>query len=225
MKKITFLVACLLVMNTTLVEAKSKSLEVTRHRGYAVDYRDAEPIYLVERGISFYVFPNGEFDFNTSRSNGPRDTYYRGTGRRGDVTPEADRRGNRPVRIEYDFDGRVRRIGNVFLNYDFFGRIKRIGTVSMSYNSFALKRIGGMRLYYNFRGEIVGVAGFINYNNSGYDYNPCPAGYNDWDDNDDWDDEDDNDYYYYKKDGTKEKMKKEDVEEIKRETTERKKES
>ena len=93
----------------------------------------------------------------------------------------------------------------------------------MTYNSFALTRIGGMRLFYNYHGEIVGVTGFVNGMNYGYQYNPCPAGYSGGDyDNDDYGNDEDGDFYYYKKDGSKEKMKKEDIDGVRKDAVERK---
>lgn len=230
MRKITFLVAGFLLM---LNAATAQEIRTDRrgngnghhngngHNGhndyYAIDYRDAEPIEFRERGISFYVFPNGDFDFNTGNSS-----YI---ARRGGVptTTNIENRGVRGIRIEHDNYGRVRRIGNVFINYDYYGRVKRIGSVYMTYNSFALTRIGGMRLFYNYHGEIVGVTGYVNGMNYGYQYNPCPAGYSGGDyHDDDYGNDNDDDFYYYKKDGSKEKMKKEDIDGVKKDAVERK---
>ena len=95
----------------------------------------------------------------------------------------------------------------------------------MTYNGFALTRIGGMRIFYNYHGEIVGVSGYVNGYNYGYTYNPCPEGYTGggYGHDDDYGYDDDDDFYYYKKDGSKEKMKKEDIDAIKRDAVERKK--
>jgi hypothetical protein len=169
------------------------------------------------------LFPNGEFDFNTRpavrpRVNGtsgaPRGMYY-GTSERG-------------IRVEHDNFGRVRRVGNVYINYDAYGRVKRIGTIYMSYNSFAVTKVGNMRIVYDRRGRIVDVYGFINHANGGYFYNPGThysggnGGYGYGDDyNDDY--ESDDDFYYYRKDGSKAKMSEEDIKEIKKETLEVKK--
>jgi len=225
MKKITLLVVAsiLLVGNMSLASENPVFSDNTDRRGYYIDYRDAEPIIFKERGIEFMLFPNGEFDFNTRpavrpRVNGtsgaPRGIYY-GTSERG-------------VRVEHDNFGRVRRVGNVYINYDAFGRVKRIGTIYMSYNSFAVTKVGNMRIVYDRRGRIVNVFGFINHANSGYFYNPkgthYTGGNNGYDDDNDYGDEDnDDDYYYYRKDGSKAKMSDDDVKEIKRETLEIKK--
>ena len=224
MRKITFLVASFLFMlnATTAQEIRTdrRGNGNGHHSGhndyYAIDYRDAEPIEFRERGISFYVFPNGDFDFNTGNSS-----YI---ARRGGVpTTNLENRGVRGIRIEHDNYGRVRRIGNVFVNYDYYGRVRRIGSVYMTYNSFALTRIGGMRLFYNYHGEIVGVTGFVNGMNYGYQYNPCPAGYSGGDyHDDDYGNDDDGDFYYYKKDGSKEKMKKEEIDAVRKDAVERK---
>ena len=228
MRKITFLVASFIFMlnATTAQELRTDrrggnghSNGNGHHNGhnnyYAIDYRDAEPIEFRERGISFYIFPNGDFDFNTGNGS-----YIARRG--GTPTTQTVERGARGIKIEHDYNGRVRRIGNVFVNYDYYGRVRRIGSVYMTYNSFALTRIGGMRLFYNYHGQIIGVTGYINEYNYGYTYNPCPNGYiGGTYDNDDYGDDDD--FYYYKKDGSKEKMRKEDIDGVRKDAVERKK--
>jgi hypothetical protein len=223
MKKITLLVVAsiLLVGNMALASENPVFSDNTNRRGYYIDYRDAEPIIFKERGIEFMLFPNGEFDFNT-RPSGPRHA-VNGTsgapGTRGYYGPI-----DRGIRVEHDNFGRVRRVGNVYINYDAFGRVKRIGTIYMSYNSFAVTKVGNMRLVYDRRGRIVDVFGIINHANSGYFYNPRGTysggnggyGYG----NDYGDDYNDDDYYYYRKDGSKAKMSDDDVKEIKKETLE-----
>ena len=223
MNKITLLVVAsiLLVGNLALASENPIFSDNTDRRGFYIDYRDAEPIIFKERGIEFMLFPNGEFDFNTqprygSNINGtsgaPRGMYY-GPSDRG-------------IRVEHDNFGKVRRIGNTYINYDAYGRVKRIGTIYMTYNSFALTKVGNMRIIYDRRGRIVDVFGSINYANSSYYYNPRGTQYNSnaWNNSDDNDDScDDEDFYYYKKDGSKAKLIAEDVKEIKRENKENKK--
>ena len=63
--------------------------------------------------------------------------------------------------MEHDDFGRVRRIGNVFINYDSNDRIKRVGSVYMSYNRFALEQVGGLQIIYNRRGQIVDMVGSV----------------------------------------------------------------
>jgi hypothetical protein len=228
MKKITLLVVAsiLLVGNMALASENPVFSDNTNRRGYYIDYRDAEPIIFRERGIEFMLFPNGEFDFNT-RPSGPRyavNGTNRAPGTRGYYGTS-----ERGIRVEHDNFGRVRRVGNVYINYDAFGRVKRIGTIYMSYNSFAVTRVGNMRIVYDRRGRIVDVYGFINYANSGYVYNPRGEHYSGgnggygYDDDYDDDYESDDDFYYYRKDGSKAKMSDDDVKEIKRETLEMKK--
>ena len=111
---------------------------------------------------------------------------------------------NYGTRIEHDSFGRVRRVGNTFINYDNRDRVSRIGSVYMRYNRTALTQIGGMRIVYNRRGEIVDTVGNIK-SYSGYAYN-CNNHY--YDDNDNYtaSNYNNNDYYYYKTDGTKAKI-------------------
>jgi hypothetical protein len=198
MKKITLLVAGILLVGSAVnaSEIITNSGEENR-TGYSFD----EPISFIERGIEFFVFPNGEFDFNTRPEDSEGDYFYKAAGKRGTVTT-AKRTGNYGTRIEHDSYGRVRRVGNTFINYDSRDRVSRIGTVYMKYNRTALAQIGGMRIVYNRRGEIVDTIGRIKgYSNSGYAYN-----YNDSDYSYTASSHNDNDYYYYKADGTKAKI-------------------
>lgn len=205
-KKITLLVASIFLAGGMAYASENPVFSEgnKEKRMRLVDYRDAEPIVFNERGIDFYVFPTGEFDFNTRPDDSHGEYYFKTAGKRGTVIVE---RGGRPenfgVRIERDAFGRVRRVGNTFINYDAFDRVNRIGTVYMRYNSFALTQIGGMRIVYNRSRQIVDMFGNIKRNyHAGYsnpsDYN-FPRG-------NDYDSYDNGDSYYYKQDGTKAKV-------------------
>ena len=149
MKKITFLVASVL-MTCGIVNA-------TENRK---NFNSEEPISFNERGIEFFVFLNGEFDFNTRPQDSQGDYFYKTAGRRSSVVVTRNPV-NYGVLIEHDSFGRVRRIGNTFINYDNRDRVNRIGTVFMRYNRFALTQIGGMQIVYNRRGDVVDAFGSV----------------------------------------------------------------
>ncbi len=204
MKKITLLVASILLVGSVANASEIIKNSDGRNRSrYSFD----EPISFTERGIEFFVFPNGEFDFNTRPQDSQGDYFYKTAGRKGTAT--SARGGvNYGVLIEHDSFGRVRRIGNTFVNYDSRDRVNRIGTVYMRYNRYALTQIGGMQLVYNRRGQLVDMIGNVKGNrNYGYAYN-----YNDGYYNDDYDNgyggstANDDSTYYYKKDGSKAKV-------------------
>ena len=202
MKRITLLVASifLVVSVAKASEVNTKSDEVRRS-----NYSFNEPISFTERGILFFVFPNGEFDFNTRPEDNEGDYFYKTAERRG---PEVQTRElvNYGTRIEHDVFGRVRRIGNTFINYDNSDRVSRIGSVYMRYNRFALTQIGGMQIIYNRRGDIVDTIGSIK-GYGGYTYNNNHY----YDDNDSYTTSNNNntDNYYYKNDGRKAKIENE----------------
>ena len=203
MKKITLLVASILLVGS--VANASEIIKISgeeRRNNYSFD----EPISFTERGIEFFVFPNGDFDFNTRPDDSQGDYFYKTAGKRGAVTTERITP-NYGTRIEHDSFGRVRRVGNTFINYDSRDRVSRIGSVYMRYNRTALSQIGGMRIVYNRRGEIVDTVGNIK-SYSGYAYN---NNYHYHDDNDNYTASNYNneDYYYYKADGTKAKIENE----------------
>ncbi len=197
MKKITLLVAAnLLVASLALATEKNTFSDFERNVAYA-NYMDAEPIVFMERGIEFYVFLNGDFDFNTRPQDSQGGIFYRRGGTRVTTAVAV----NYGVRIEHDSFGRVRRVGNTFINYDSRNRVSRIGTVYMRYNRFALSQIGGMQIVYNNRGMITRTIGQVNNTRGNYGftttYYGSSSGYNSGYTYND------NSYYYYKADGTR----------------------
>jgi hypothetical protein len=220
MKRITIIIASMLLIITSATvtasakDASSKDLRITKR------YRYTQPILFVERGVEFLIFPNGEFDFNTEIVDGPfnNDFYFRNqNSRRSSVNVTYGAPGNRMryarpgVLLLHDRFGKVRRIGNLFLNYDRYGRIKRVGSVYMQYRHGKLKRVGGLSIQYNRFGDMIGTHGFVNHSNQGCGAcgaSGCTADHFDdsWFDND-WNEFDD-DYYYYRKGDKKLKRKK-----------------
>ncbi|HEX9981114.1 MAG TPA: hypothetical protein VGB50_11180 [Flavobacterium sp.] len=193
MKKITLFAVLLLIANTA---GATEAVQTNRPATFSFE----EPIMFTERGIDFFIFPNGEFDFNTETSTGSGQ-YFRRGGANVNITYGAPGNLSSGVLIEHDALGRVRRIGNVFVNYDHANRIKRIGTVYMTYSRSGLTQIGGLRIIYDRRGRIIDINGSVkgyqpyaynSYNNSYY--GPANGSHTQ------------NDYYYYKTDGTKTKV-------------------
>jgi hypothetical protein len=166
MKKITLLVASIFLIGSGVANATE------RNKGrFPVDVRNADPIVFTERGVEFYVFPDGQFDFNTRPSKG--EMYYKSGRRNGPNmtygSPANGQNRNYGVKVEHDYTGKVRRIGNVFINYDANDRIKRVGSVYMTYNRYALTQVGGLQIIYNRRGQIVDFVGAVN-GGRGYQY-------------------------------------------------------
>lgn len=220
MKKITLLVAGIL-LSGTLAHA-SENATASDYKSYysaPVIYYNAEPVVFTERGVEFMVFLDGGFDFNTVPATGGA-SYYKGSRSQiasSGVGTRYTNNINTGVRVEHDNMGRVRRVGNVYINYDAAGRVKRIGSVYMNYNSFALTQIGGMRFVYDKYGRVTKTYGTINNNSRSYVYQPGNGYGSSYSTNTG----SYQDYYYYRKDGTKAKMTDTDIAEIKREELKR----
>ncbi|MFT6749707.1 MAG: hypothetical protein ACJAQ1_001661 [Flavobacterium sp.] len=200
MKNFTLLVASVLLIGNLANANETKIISKVK----AVNYYENEPLSFTERGIEFFVFPNGDFDFNTRPDDSQGNYQFKTAGRR---STEVNR-GNRPINygvlIEQDSFGRVRRVGNTFINYDFSDRVTRIGTVYMQYNRFALDQIGNMRLIYNRHGQIVNTVGNIKGNRyQGYAYQNNQNNSPYYQNNNSSD-------YYYKKNDKDEKDRKRD---------------
>jgi len=156
MKKITFLAAVLFAFAGT---ANASGIINFADGFTKTRFSADEPIVFTERGIEFYIFPNGEFDFNTVETASSGTVYKNGRRNTTYGAPAG-------TRIEHDAAGRIRRIGNVFMNYDSNNRIKRIGSVYMSYNRFALTQVGNLRILYNRNGQIINIIGNVKHGNS-----------------------------------------------------------
>ena len=206
MRKLVLLFTGMLIgLTTVTAETKSASQgeDLVLNRNYY-----AQPILFVERGVEFLIFPDGSFDFNTQLEQTQGDNYYRrSTTKRRSVNTTYGAPGtqvtystprDRGMIVTHDRDGKVRRIGHVFLNYNRTGQIKRLGSVYIAYNRQGLvSQIGSMRLKYNRNGHLIKTIGHVNrantsnyggqHHNNTVDYNT----YNDYNTNDD--------NYYYKK--------------------------
>jgi hypothetical protein len=121
MKKGVLILLAMFLMVTT-VEAK-KSKNITNKFGVNY-YSYNNAINFFEDGIEFFVFTNGDFDFDTNFIN-------------------------RRVKIDKDFQGRIRRIGNVRLRYDFRGNVTRIGNIRINYFRNRLTNVGDLRVRYD----------------------------------------------------------------------------
>lgn len=204
MKKITLLVASIFLVGSVANASEIINPSDDNYKT-ATRFNADEPIQFTERGIEFFVFSNGEFDFNTRPNDSQGDYYYKTAGRRNeDSNRHPDNFG---TLIEHDSFGRVRRIGNTFINYDYSDRVSRIGTVYIRYNRFALAQVGGLQIVYNRFGEIVDMFGSVkNTRNYGFTYSNNYENHNQnhFDYNNQYNSSsNNNDYYYYKKDGTK----------------------
>ncbi|MBT8260673.1 MAG: hypothetical protein KJN82_05120 [Bacteroidia bacterium] len=212
MKKITLVMAALLIGLTSATATVSTKTNNGKKLGITKRYHFTQPVMFVERGVEFLIFPNGEFDFNTELVSAPYDdnVYYKGSSRRSNVNRTygapgsyANFHSTAGTLVLHDRYGKVRRIGNIFLNYDYYGRIKRVGSVYMRYRHNRLVQVGGLKLLYNRHGKFVGTRGKVNRYNHGYNYFTPSNNYGNgfgsyhWEDN--FDEDYDDNFYYYKK--------------------------
>jgi hypothetical protein len=201
MKKGLLLILGMLMMVST-AEA-SDGVKTSSKLDY-YNYRNVKPIQFIEKGIKFYVFPNGEIEFKAqSRSRYNSRYTYRNGGRYSRRTQLHN------VSISRDYYGRVKRVGTVFINYNRYGKVSRVGSVFIDYRRRRMTNVGGLYIRYNRYGE-VNYFGQVKprYSHRNYDYNRFYDGmildfHNDYffdtdfyDNFDNYDEDDD--FYYYK---------------------------
>jgi hypothetical protein len=167
MKKITLLVASIFLFGGIVANAADRN-----NKKHAVDFRNVEPVVFTERGVEFYIFADGQFDFNTrpSRNEVQYNLERRSVVNKTYGAPRNWKNENCGIKVEHDNFGRVRRVGNVFINYDANNRVKRVGSVYMNYNRYALSQVGGLQIIYNHHGQVVDFVGNVN-GEVAYQYN------------------------------------------------------
>jgi hypothetical protein len=157
MKKLTLVLASVFA-----ISAQS----MAHGNGYATINSYADAFVFDEMGVTFSVYPDGEFDFYlagneqaTTVSNGYVNvTYNSGY----DYNPY----------VQYDDFGAVIQVENVPVWYDYYGRVNQIGDVMISYRDQRICRVGGLQVYYNGYGNYAYHTGYINTWNPYFVYRP-----------------------------------------------------
>ena len=124
----------------------------------------ADAFVFDEMGITFSVYPDGEFDFYINSLNGISTVGY------GHTTFNSGYNYN-PY-VQYDYFGSVVQVENVPIYYDYYGRVSQIGNVPISYRNLRVSRVGGLRVFYNRWGYYDYHTGFINFWNPYFVYRP-----------------------------------------------------
>jgi len=124
-------------------------------------YRYNNSFIFVENGITFSVYPDGEFDFYI-------DNYV--NGRRNKITFNSGY--DYSAYAQYDDYGAVIQVENTPIYYDYYGRVNQVGDVDIAYRNGRVFRMGGMYVYYNNRGFYDYHTGYINVYNRHYVYRP-----------------------------------------------------
>ncbi|WP_419211188.1 hypothetical protein ACNR9Q_10585 [Maribacter sp. X9] len=157
MKKLVLLFTAMILGTTSVFATGIKEDKVATSNAYGYD----NSFIFVENGITFAVYPDGEFDFYIDNQvSGTRNGVTFNSGY--DYSPYA----------QYDDYGAVIQVENVPIYYDYYGRVSQIGEVDINYLNRRVNRIGGMYVYYNNRGFYDYHTGYINIYNRHYVYQP-----------------------------------------------------
>lgn len=133
----------------------------------AATYRYSNSFIFVENGITFAVYPDGEFDFYIDRQ-----VSLQAGIRLGGAAVTFNSGFNYNPFVQYDDYGAVIQIEHVPVFYDYYGRVSAIGGVNISYRHGRVFRMGGMRVFYNPMGFYDYHVGFINPLNRVYRFRP-----------------------------------------------------
>ena len=161
MKNLALLLA-ILFTGTFGAHASDTAVEVSgsHHLNPAFGY--GKSFVFVEDGITFAVYPDGEFDFyiNDTPHGGPH------------VNISFNAGYNYSSYVQFDDYGAVIQVLNTPVFYDYYGRVAQIGSVRIYYNNRRVVRIGGLHVFYDPYGAYSHCNGYINVYNRVYVYRP-----------------------------------------------------
>lgn len=160
MRNLVLLFTALILGTTSTMAAVTTEDKVAERNAYR--YNDS--FIFVEEGITFSVYPDGEFDFyidNRVGRNKRNVTFNSGF----DYSPYA----------QYDDYGAVVQVENIPVYYDYNGRVSQIGDVNINYRNGRVRTVGNMYVYYNNRGFYDYHTGYINMHNRFYTWSPFHA--------------------------------------------------
>ena len=154
---------------SALVLGSTVSLAATSEEKVAtsnmVNY--GNPVIFNENGITFSVYPDGEFDFYIDdRVNVGANVNF------GNTSITFNSGYNYDPYVQYDDYGAVIQIENIPVYYDYYGRVSQIGDVNIWYRNGRVHRVGGLYVYYNPRGVFTHYSGYVNFYNRHYVYRP-----------------------------------------------------
>ena len=156
MKKLVLLFT-VLFLGTSGIMAKTADDKVAERNAYLYN----KSFIFVENGVTFSVYPDGEFDFYIDNRIGKR---------RRNVTFNSGY--DYSAFAQYDDYGAVIQVENVPVYYDDFGRVTQIGNIDLRYRNGRVFSVGNMFVYYNRRGFYDYHTGYINSFNRFYVYRP-----------------------------------------------------
>ena len=162
MRKFLILTAAIL-LGTSVGLANTSTAETSMTYGY--NY--GKSFIFTENGITFSVYPDGEFDFYMNRffNTGVRADF-------GNVGITFNSGYDYNAFVQYDDYGAVIQVENVPIYYDYYGRVDQIGDVRIRYRNGRVYRVGGLYVYYNPAGHFDYYTGYINVYNRYYVYRP-----------------------------------------------------
>jgi len=122
-----------------------------------------------EKGITFSIFQNGEFDFYLNQGNGVNLQYQTNN-----INISFNAGYNYDTYLQYDRYGAIIQIQNTPVYYDHYGRVSQVGNIHIKYDNGNIVRLGGLRIYYNNNNfkKYAYYSGYINHYNRYYVYHP-----------------------------------------------------
>lgn len=158
MKKLAILVV--LFLGGITAQANVTNLDHSKKRG--IRYNNAQTITFVQKGVTFFVHTNGEFDFNRTPYRGRRGYGINAPGQTYGVTYPYRDRGF----VRYDRWGNISKVGRNYINYNRRGRVNQIGNISLRYHKGQLVKVGNMQVIYDRWGRLLRLEGNIIYGNT-----------------------------------------------------------
>lgn len=162
MKKLLALAAILL---GGIAAQANQVTDLDHSKKTGIRYNQSQPITFIQKGIQFFVYTDGSFDFELPRQyNNGRRGYGNNNAPGTTYGVRYPYRSNKLIR--YDHNGNISQVGRNVVFYNRRGDVNQIGNISLRYHKGRLDRLGNMHVNYDRWGRITGLNGRIYHNHT-----------------------------------------------------------
>jgi len=156
----------LLIMTAVFLGTTMTKAETLEDKVVINSFNYGNSFIFVENGVTFSVYPDGEFDFYINNQ-----VNVNVGARIGNVGVTFNSGRDYNAYVQYDDYGAILQVESVPVYYDDYGRVAQIGDINVTYRNGRVRRVGGLVAYYN--GTVFShYTGYINRYNRSYVYTP-----------------------------------------------------
>jgi len=159
MKRILLFIAAGLMMTIT---AQGTEIDLKESNDFKItDSRyKLQPVLFTYNNVDYAIYANGNIKFELPKRN-VRSSNRRGVNRRYNLNSVSNYSTYDKNFVRYNRQGQAVKIGNTRIYYNSKGDVTRVGNIKIAYRNGVLRKVGGLKVQYNRRGQIISSRGHV----------------------------------------------------------------